>query len=33
MDEVAPTVEPAPVELDVHGEIGAVAVGRVDVLE
>jgi hypothetical protein len=34
MDEVAPTVEPAAVELDVHGEVGGVAVrGRVDVLD
>jgi hypothetical protein len=34
MDEVAPTVEPAAVELDVHGEIAGVAVrGRVDVLD
>ena len=34
MDEVAPTVEPAAVELDVHGEIGGVSVrGRVDVLD
>jgi hypothetical protein len=34
MDEVAPTVEPAAVELDVRGEIGGVAVrGRVDVLD
>jgi len=34
MDEVAPTVEPAAVELDVHGEICGVAVrGRVDVLD
>jgi hypothetical protein len=34
MDEVAPKVEPAAVELDVHGEIAGVAVrGRVDVLD
>jgi hypothetical protein len=34
MDEVAPTVEPAAVELDVQGEISGVAVrGRVDVLD
>jgi CRISPR/Cas system-associated exonuclease Cas4 (RecB family) len=34
MDEVAPTVEPAAVELDVQGEIRGVAVrGRVDVLD
>jgi hypothetical protein len=34
MDDVAPTVEPAAVEVDVHGEIGGVAVrGRVDVLD
>jgi CRISPR/Cas system-associated exonuclease Cas4 (RecB family) len=34
MDEVAPRVEPAAVELDVQGEISGVAVrGRVDVLE
>jgi len=34
MDEVAPTVEPAAVELDVAGEISGVAVrGRVDVLD
>jgi hypothetical protein len=34
MDEVAPTVEPAAVELDVQGEIAGVAVrGRVDVLD
>ena len=34
MDEVAPTVEPAAVELDVQGQIGGVAVrGRVDVLD
>jgi CRISPR/Cas system-associated exonuclease Cas4 (RecB family) len=34
MDEVAPTVEPAAVELDVRGEISGVAVrGRVDVLD
>jgi hypothetical protein len=34
MDEVAPTVAPAAVELDVHGEISGVAVrGRVDVLD
>jgi hypothetical protein len=34
MDEVAPTVEPAAVELDVHGEIAGVPVrGRVDVLD
>ena len=34
MDKVAPTVEPAAVELDVQGEISGVAVrGRVDVLD
>ena len=34
MDKVAPTVEPAAVELDVQGEIAGVAVrGRVDVLD
>ena len=34
MDEVAPSVEPAAVELDVQGEISGVAVrGRVDVLD
>ena len=34
MDEVAPTVEPAAVEMDVHGEISGVAVrGRVDLLD
>jgi len=34
MDEVAPKVEPAAVELDVQGEIAGVAVrGRVDVLD
>ena len=34
MDEVAPTVEPAAVELDVQGEISGVSVrGRVDVLD
>jgi hypothetical protein len=34
MDQVAPTVEPAAVELDVQGEIAGVAVrGRVDVLD
>jgi hypothetical protein len=34
MDEVAPKVEPAAVELDVQGEISGVAVrGRVDVLD
>lgn len=34
MDEIAPTVEPAAVELDVQGEIAGVAVrGRVDVLD
>lgn len=34
MDEVAPTVEPVAVELDVQGEIGGVRVrGRVDVLD
>jgi len=34
MDEVAPTVEPAAVELDVQGEIAGVAVrGRVDVMD
>ena len=34
MDEVAPRVEPAAVELDVQGEISGVAVrGRVDVLD
>jgi hypothetical protein len=34
MDEVAPTVEPAAVELNVQGEIAGVAVrGRVDVLD
>src|ERR1039457_4627046 len=34
MDEVAPTVEPAAVELDVQGEISGVRVrGRVDVLD
>ena len=34
MDEVAPTVEPAAVELDVQGAIAGVAVrGRVDVLD
>ena len=34
MDQVAPTVEPAAVELDVQGEISGVAVrGRVDVLD
>jgi hypothetical protein len=34
MDEVAPTVEPAAVELDVQGEIAGVSVrGRVDVLD
>jgi len=34
MDEVAPTVEPAAVELDVEGSIAGVAVrGRVDVLD
>jgi len=34
MDEVAPTVDPAAVELDVQGEIAGVAVrGRVDVLD
>ena len=34
MDEVAPTVEPAAVELDVHGEISGVPVrGRVDLLD
>ena len=34
MDAVAPTVEPAAVELDVQGEIAGVAVrGRVDVLD
>lgn len=34
MDEVAPTVQPAAVELDVQGEIAGVPVrGRVDVLD
>jgi CRISPR/Cas system-associated exonuclease Cas4 (RecB family) len=34
MDEVAPKVEPAAVELDVQGEIGGISVrGRVDVLD
>jgi hypothetical protein len=34
MDEVAPKVEPAAVELDVQGEIGGVRVrGRVDILD
>ncbi len=34
MDEVAPTVEPASVELDVYGSISGVAVrGRVDVID
>ena len=34
MDEVAPTVEPAAVEMDVHGDISGVAVrGRVDLLD
>ena len=34
MDEVAPTVEPAAVELDVQGEVSGVKVrGRVDVLD
>jgi CRISPR/Cas system-associated exonuclease Cas4 (RecB family) len=34
MDEVAPTVEPAAVELDVQGQIAGVSVrGRVDVLD
>ncbi len=34
IDEVAPTVEPAAVEMDVHGEISGVPVrGRVDLLD
>jgi len=34
MDEVAPTIQPAAVELDVHGEIAGVPVrGRVDILD
>jgi hypothetical protein len=34
MDEIAPRIQPAAVELDVSGEIGAVAVrGRVDLLD
>ncbi len=34
MDEVAPKIEPAAVEMDVHGEISGVAVrGRVDLLD